>query len=244
MKTKQLSLLFYKLGMAVCITSSAYAAVNVPASSRSLPPFYARADLIYSIPAKVFFTGPYNGGDEKKFKSSFGGAGGFGFAFNEKFRTDLTAIYRGTYKHSYFSSGTRTTQKADSLAFMLTGYFIPKICHDGKLSNLRPYLVGAAGISVNRSGNRYFTSQQTQSGVFFGNTAKAFAWQIGLGTTYQINREYNLDLAYKYTNLGTIKTSSFRQTPSGNIVATSPMKGQLKAHEISIGIIKFFNITR
>ena len=192
---------------------------------------YARADVGYSWPAAKINSYNYS----NKPKGALVATLGAGYVFNSKFRSDITASHRGRYKYSYTDSKKGAVrQEFSSNALMLNGYLSPKI-----FKYAAPYVMGGIGLAINKAGN--FLGPFTA----IGDSSESFAWQIGVGSLIKISENANVDIMYKYVNLGNIKTSSLIKSNSctGNFSACgnfSAFKGQLKVHELSTGISYFF----
>jgi opacity protein-like surface antigen len=192
---------------------------------------YIRADAGYSYPFKKFSDNTYS----KKLKASVIGAIGAGCAINSKFRTDITAVYRGDYKYSFTTTRDTTRvderQKISSVAFMWSGYWSPFTKGFGIAT---PYLIGGVGLSINKAGD--FLSSPDQGRVP-GDQKRNFAWQIGAGSLLKINDSLAADIMYKYVDLGRLQTKGFMITNPGPL-ADMPacINGKIRTHEITIGM--------
>ena len=188
---------------------------------------YIRADIGYSWPATRINSQDYG----NKLKGALVGTVGIGHIINSKFRSDVTASYRGKYKYYYADNKLGVVkQKFSSTTFMVNGYISPKI-----FKYAVPYVVGGIGLSVNKAGN--FSS--TSGRGIVGGCSESLAWQIGLGSLITISRNVNADVMYKYANLGREKTTAIAQVGS-SFIPLSPLKGRLTVHELSIGVSYFF----
>jgi len=100
-------------------------------------------------------------------------------------------------------------------------------------ANFIPYLMAGAGLAHNKAGNFVLSSAETA----LKDEQNSFAWQVGAGVKYKINNRTFLDLGYKYVNLGKVKTSDVLWEPTITKTPQNVIKGKLKAHEVSLGMI-------
>lgn len=70
------------------------------------------------------------------------------------------------------------------------------------------------------------------SGSLGNKTETNFAWQLGLGATYSLNKTLTVDLGYRYFDLGDVKTGAT------NSFTNLPMQGRVKltGHDIVLGL--------
>ena len=109
--------------------------------------------------------------------------------FNKHIRADLDFRYAGlTYK------AEAARQKLHITAFFLNGYYDIITWRD----SLTPYLTVGMGVGNNKPGDL------TEKGeiVAKGHSKQNFVWNIGGGMKYSFNKNYAVDLEYKYIDLG------------------------------------------
>ena len=177
-------------------------------------------------------------------KGSMGNTGLFGFEagvkLDENFRVSASLDYRPGYKNDH--NGTdgagafdKSTIKVKSLVAMLNAYY-----DITKVEGFTPYVTFGLGMARNDAGQRV-QHYPRQSGypeynfVLNGDKKTNFAWKAGLGTKYEINKEFDLDLRYQYADLGKFQSAK-TATLNGNAISHDIEKGRLKSHEFLVGI--------
>ena len=98
-----------------------------------------------------------------------------------------------------------------------------------------PYITVGLGASLNK-----LKVQATgDSADDYANNRKTdFAWSVGAGVSYQINEKVDVDLAYKYIDLGQIEATHFYRSIGSEYTfnETSQYNAKLKNNDISIGL--------
>jgi len=89
-----------------------------------------------------------------------------------------------------------------------------------------PYVTAGVGIARNKAGD--FVSLDTIT--LKGKTNTSFVWNVGAGVKYNLNRNFALDLSYRYIDLGSIKTDNLDANTHGG-------KQKIKGHQAMIYII-------
>lgn len=117
-----------------------------------------------------------------------------------------------------------------------------------KSDNFTPYLMGGIGMSRNKTkSNETLESVSmpdnmtitTANGTVYhngyaatrsldGDTKDNFAWQLGVGTRYDVNNSLAFDFRYQFKSLGEFRTA---KDPAGNYY-----KGKLQVNEVSVGL--------
>lgn len=217
-------------------TAIADVAYNMP--SKSMKKNYARIDGGYSYIGKKFSSDYATKPD-----GAFVGSVGVGYMVNSKFRTDVTAIYRGQYKTSQNASseGNSYNSKQDisSVALMLSGYLMPKGFMDNyprTFERLEPYLMVGVGGAVNKAGDIVATSSTASTKRTLGNQKRNFAWQVGVGALFEVTKCLAIDAMYKYVDIGNVKTHDLIKVETINHGNASAIKAQLRFHEFSLGM--------
>lgn len=67
-----------------------------------------------------------------------------------------------------------------------------------------------------------------------GKTTNNLAWNAGLGSTINLNKSFDLDLGYKYVNLGKVKMGL------GDEGELPGKPAKFRAHEVALGLIYSF----
>ncbi len=171
-----------------------------------------------------------------------------GYKFHENFRADWSLDYRPGFKNSYMTSETVTDEegkrtyitsskvKVKSLVSMVNFYY-----DIVTIDKFTPYATFGLGLARNKTNNYTRTTNSDQSDpsstvVYSKGTRTEFAWKIGLGSKYEINQDFDLDLRYQYADLGKFSTGGSASL-EGEAYESTPKKiGKIKSHEILLGI--------
>ena len=190
---------------------------------------YVRADAGLSIQAtKMNNSSPYNNGT--KFKNSPVFGVGIGYQVSKDIRAEISLQHRA-FKYNNTASSTTTKQKTKSYAAFLNGYY--DFNND---SSFTPYLTAGLGVSRNKAGDATSTDNLPSTETYSGKSSNNIAWNVGLGSKVSVSENIDLDVAYRYVNLGKIKKFS-DSTPSSDS-AGSALK--LRAHELTAGLVYKF----
>lgn len=145
-----------------------------------------------------------------------GGGVGYGFGF---FRGDVTAEYRGGTKlyavdrfNGFFPDGTRGIGvnkydgKLSSVLVMANGYIDLGTWH-----GVTPFVGGGVGYAYHTISNFSDVGAGTALGGFGTAPDKhsgSFAWAAHAGLAYSVTPNVQLELAYRYLNMGQAKTGN------------------------------------
>ncbi len=126
-------------------------------------------------------------------------------------RAELEYNHNGDAKKTYYGSQT----KVETQALLLNAYYQFDV-----EAKLKPYI--SAGIG----GAKIKGSVESES-----VSKNSFAWQIGLGTSYEINQNVAVDGGYRYVSYGQLDKTS-------NTDLGYPEKDTVesKAHELYLGL--------
>lgn len=120
-------------------------------------------------------------------------------------RTELAYTYIGNKTYHFnqmntpWSNGeeSNATNKIKSQSIMLNGYYDFK-----NSSKFTPYV--SAGLGMTRVKSTYHNEYQFEDGDVSDSSTK-FTWALGLGVSYDIWENIDLDLSYRYNNAGKFK---------------------------------------
>lgn len=166
-----------------------------------------------------------------------------GYKFYEGFRTDLSLDYRSGFENNYMESEidtdgdintTEYNAKIKSLAIMANFYY-----DIAEINGFTPYLTTGLGLSRNQTNyateKNYLTNEPNIYISYPGKIYTDFAWKVGLGSSYTINQNFDLDLRYQYADLGKFRTGNVA-TMNGELVKDNRKSGKIKSHEVLVGI--------
>ncbi|MHB2267786.1 outer membrane protein [Aliihoeflea sp. PC F10.4] len=187
-------------------------------------------------------------------KGGFGSApifgGGIGYQFNDWFRTDVTAEYRGK---SNFTALDRITAAGDpDTIFGINDYrakksevlLLANVYADlGKYAGLSPYI--GAGIGASRNTISGFND----SNIFTGgggyadsNSQWELAWALHAGVSYDLTERAAIDFGYSYTFLGDGQTGPGQNyDPSFTVPNDGWTFKDLQSHDLKLGFRYKFN---
>lgn len=120
---------------------------------------------------------------------------GIGHRITESLRSDLDIQYGEVlYK------ANKGEQRSNMIGVLAVGHYdLVKISQ-----TTTPYVALGAGFSRNHAGT-LVDNAGPQRKVYPGKTKTDFAWNVGVGVKFNIDKDYTLDLGYRYSDLGKIK---------------------------------------
>lgn len=206
-------------------------AVPLPAPAQPAPKrldlfsgWYLRADIgaHWGVLAGAEATSPFPSPSDSKLNSAATFGGGFGVK-TDWLRTDVTVDYASALKYqgTIVTPGD-TTAKIQSTTALFNGYL-----DLGTWYRITPYIGGGAGAAYTR------VSDYSSTGAppFTGDADKnqwGFAWAAMAGIAYPVSHNIQIDLNYRYLNIGNVKTGndSFGDMTFKNVAA----------HEVRVGL--------
>jgi opacity protein-like surface antigen len=182
---------------------------------------------------------------------------GAGYRFNNWFRADITAQYRGNANFkgtdvftasasglAYNSQDNYTASKSE-LLFMANAY-----ADLGTWWNVTPFIgagVGASRVTISGFTDSNLTNLQLTNPISVGGPPVAgsataasgtkwnFAWAAHAGLGYRVSPNVTLELAYSYVNLGSGTTgviSTFDGFRAGNVFKFN----DITSHDLKLGV--------
>ena len=147
---------------------------------------------------------------------------GIGYKLTDSISVDINFQHGKTqYKES--SPDDTTMQKIKITTGFINANYIFNF-----YKRIKPYLTGGIGISKNHSGDF------DQDPTFKGSSQIDFAWNIGTGLQYELNKSFTIDFGYRYLHLGSMKTDSAKIAPTEEVILG---KQTLKGHQIITALI-------
>jgi OOP family OmpA-OmpF porin len=170
--------------------------------------------------------------------------GGVGYRFLPFMRGDFTLDYAPSFQpHGTVVGGTLAgtnatgSAKLNSLVgmgnlYLDFGNFVP-----GGLfgPTVQPYVDGGIGFARNSLGTTNLTST-TGNETISGSTTTNFAWGVGGGVNFQLTPSLSLDAAYKYLDLGELKTGTTTSGFGAPVTRTGLTSNDFTAHTVTVGL--------
>lgn len=257
-------------GAAALLSSSAFAAdLTVPPPMYPPPPpaayggWYLRGDIGMSNQhvKNLVFTQPgaYNN-EVVSETSSFSSAGifdlGVGYQFNNWFRADVTAQYRGksdftgldmvsgTGPFAGFYNNDNYTATKSELLFLANAY-----ADLGTWWCITPFVGAGVGMArvtisnftdlgVNNNHGTYFGGPPVVADASAGSASEwNFAWALHAGLAYQVTPDVTLELAYSYVDLGDGVTGPVNSFDHATYVNAPPFKfHNITSNDLTLGV--------
>jgi opacity protein-like surface antigen len=170
------------------------------------------------------------------------------YKINEKFSTSFSIDYRGGFSNKFYTTVPQEdyreekSQRADvytleskSLASMLSLYY-----NIAEINKITPYITIGTGVAKNTTNykiNYNSTELDPAADIVYSKGKKInLAWKLGLGAKYTMNKNFDLDLRYQYTDLGRITTGKTASLNGSPHESTPTKTGKLKSNEVLLGI--------
>jgi opacity protein-like surface antigen len=231
MRQREINKILFLLVTAITLTINSFADSYIN-SKKEAEEYYLRIDSGISMPQKIYYK---NAEEKYPLKNTYLLDIGIGKHFNEHLRADLVLSTR-QYKLDSFSiedgDTQHATQKIRSTMLMLNGYY-----DITKLGIVTPYLSAGAGVAFNKAGTLNINIVGLPISLTNNNhTNTSFVWQIGAGAAINLVKNLDLDIEYKFINMGSVKPGSGTINNNGTITQLNADKGKLKANEVTLGI--------
>jgi opacity protein-like surface antigen len=186
--------------------------------------------------------------DEGSFAAAPIFGGGFGYQFNDNFRTDFTVEWRGNsdfdavdwveweegddpYSNDYKA-------KKSELALMLNGYY-----DFATFSGITPYVGAGIGASYNRISGFRDINNNAGSAAYAGDNGEwNFAWALHTGLGFQATERMTIDFGYSFISLGDAKTKELVGDNPGDLPPNDGVTfNDIYSHDFKVGIRYSFN---
>ncbi|MDX1373942.1 MAG: outer membrane beta-barrel protein [Burkholderiales bacterium] len=167
--------------------------------------------------------------------SSFVIGFGVGYSLPRGFRIDVTYENRSGYDlRGGSGTGVAFDPQVTANTIMVNGYYdIPFKIAD----RVTPYV----GLGIGRTKNKVDDIKYSEpgpppaSGKVPGGSDTSTAWQVTLGANIRVMRNLVIDIGYRYSDLGKLKTnagSAVAGEPFNADNYTTPLEGKLRANEL------------
>jgi opacity protein-like surface antigen len=148
--------------------------------------------------------------------------------FNAPIRTDVEYMYRTSLNYSpnpsFVNAGIPTKSDNDLNSHTVMANLYWDIVTWNKIT---PFIGGGVGIAINETDTKG-TVIATGVSKNYSNSDVEFAWTVGAGANYAITKNWSLELAYRYIDLGEAR---FGNKTDGEITAKD-----VSSHEILAGL--------
>lgn len=175
--------------------------------------------------------GDFVSGDEKH--NFYNGAIAAGYQFGNGWRSEAEYVFK---KKSEYTSGSTTFassynhHKVDAERLMLNAYRDYALGYDFSLYGT----VGLGIAKVKSDGWQGNTSRQ-----YAASTQNNLAFSIGAGISYAAMERLNLDLGYRYVDMGKIE-SGYNNFTNARGLKDEQMKARLVSSEFALGVRYLF----
>ncbi len=165
---------------------------------------------------------------------------GVGYYFNDWMRFDVTGEYRSKanfHGTQIITSGGNTytdeyTGSKSEWLFLLNAYV-----DLGTWSGFTPFVGAGVGASRNTIHDLVDVNTPNQ-GVAFGDTASkwSFAWALHAGVAYKVSKNFTIELAYRYVDLGDAESGDLYTYLGGNTIYNPMEFNHLTSHDVKLGL--------
>ena len=172
-------------------------------------------DCSSTVPAALYGCGQDSDGAPRRSLGDFGETAvlelGLGYARGGAMRYEMTVEHRPSYSfegHANFLAPDRQQSVAadvSSVSGMLAAFAdFPALAPRGRTA-ITPYVGAGVGVVRNRIGMTTMTFPATTTGVRSGSRT-GLTWMVTAGVTLPLNERLGLDMAWRYTHLGEVRT--------------------------------------
>jgi opacity protein-like surface antigen len=178
--------------------------------------------------------------------STFGGSIAFGYDFEKKFsvpiraEVEYAAFSQAENKGNFTEiNGNEIGRETVRQTFSIRTLFINAYWDIPTGTRFTPYVgagLGAGFINTNGNFSGVVTTgggvTETWSGRTGSKTVTNFAWNVGAGVGYDLTDYVTVDLGYRFTGLGSVKTKILRR----DVDEISFKTDNLYQHQIALGL--------
>jgi len=193
--------------------------------------------------------------DQKSASDQFFAGGGVGYQFNGFLRGDITGGYRGgsriSFSDSFNAFAADGSQIFDSqgnpyksinfyngnissVVVMANGYI-----DLGTWYGVTPFVGGGVGYAFHKMSGFHDVGAGGATGGFGvapDKHSNSFAWAAHAGLAYAVTPNLSLELAYRYMNLGTVKSGNVSCFNDPGCVYASYHAKDITSHDVKIGM--------
>jgi len=175
--------------------------------------------------------------DDNDIGNAFTGGLGIGAKISDSFRGELLINHRRGYrlqKDPPSLPNTLFDASISSSSLMVGGFYdITTIKLAGV--GITPNLSGAIGVALNRISETEFYLNSVREEIS-GNRNYDLAWSLGSGVGINLSDLIDLDVTYRYVNLGSFKSGSLYNVASSSSDLIKRFEADIIAHEFLVGV--------
>ncbi len=181
--------------------------------------------------------------------------GAIGYRWNNWFSTELTLTDRAGFHFQGLSNFSQLDPSieqgvegdAHSFSAIFSGVIRPRPLSGKAGWRLDPFIAGGIGLARNNIDAMVYTFPVTQT-ITPSGYGTAFAWSMGAGFRVDLSADVQLEIRYRYADLGSIRTDmgimTIRSRPSGEIIndtiTINGTKADLTVRETLVSVIWSF----
>lgn len=162
---------------------------------------------------------------------------GAGWQLAPAVRAELSYQYRDGFKLSDKDVGAGAccsySSKIKSQALFVTGFYdFPAI------QAVTPFVGVGVGVSQNKMDALNYSGSVTGAGA--GGKKSSVAWQLIAGGSITVQKNLALDVAYRYVDLGKVKTDKGMNVDTLGTYPSDGIGGKLRSNELSLSLRQSF----
>lgn len=164
---------------------------------------------------------------------------GVGYRLTPSLRADLTVDYLTPVAvdgHSTAAPSSTGSANLDSIVSLVNGYVDLAGAFPNWFGSFQPYVSAGIGVARNHLGTT--TGVSGLVGPFMLGEASwmNFAWALGAGVGYGLTPRVTIDLAYKYMDLGEVRTNATLIAGGAAFLVTPSKTGDFDDQTVTLGL--------
>jgi opacity protein-like surface antigen len=222
---------------------------DMSVSDVSMARFYIRGDLSYAWLREGGMTETLYNKDwdmhDTGIENTWAVGGGLGWYLSPNFRADFTVDYhRNAEAHGtttipvvagsdpavYYPGAWESKFNVQSTVALANFYY-----DFGSRADINPYIGVGLGWAFNHTNGGVVTNPCGCVSEIAGDKETSFAWALMAGVSKDLGHGFNMDLGYRYLNMGSAHTGNIMDKAGVEIANTDPQVDNLSAHEVRIG---------
>lgn len=174
--------------------------------------------------------------DEPAFDSGLMVGLGVGYQYNDWLRFDITGEYRGKTRFTgldRYTTGTNDYTGSKSEWLFLANAYVDL----GTWWCITPFIgagVGLANITI--SNFRDNNILNSGGGYAADDTKNNFAWALHAGLAYNVSKNFTVEFAYRYLNLGDAQSGDLVNLDGSNTINNPMIFKDITSHDFKLGL--------